>query len=81
MAVRDGSVEVLTALNRDDRRVKVVQFRRNFGKSAAYTAGFEHACGGIIITMDTDLQDDPAENPVVPRKLADGYDVVSGWKH
>src|SRR6478735_6451269 len=77
----DGSIEVLTALHRDDRRVKVVQFRRNFGKSAAYTAGFEHACGEFIITMDTDLQDDPAEIPLFLQKLADGYDVVSGWKH
>jgi glycosyltransferase involved in cell wall biosynthesis len=77
----DGSIEVLTALHRDDRRVKVVQFRRNFGKSAAYTAGFEHACGEFIITMDTDLQDDPAEIPLFLEKLADGYDVVSGWKH
>ncbi len=77
----DGSIEVLTALHREDPRVKVVQFRRNFGKSAAYSAGFEHAHGEFIITMDTDLQDDPAEIPLFLDKLAEGYDVVSGWKH
>jgi glycosyltransferase involved in cell wall biosynthesis len=77
----DGSMDVLTALHRDDPRVRVVQFRRNFGKAAAYSAGFEHARGEFVITMDTDLQDDPAEIPLFLEKLAQGYDVVSGWKH
>jgi glycosyltransferase involved in cell wall biosynthesis len=77
----DGSIEVLATLHRSDSRVKVVQFRRNFGKSAAYSAGFEQARGEFIITMDTDLQDDPAEIPAFLEKLAEAYDVVSGWKH
>jgi glycosyltransferase involved in cell wall biosynthesis len=77
----DGSIEVLTALHQSDPCVKVVQFRRNFGKSAAYSAGFEHARGTFIVTMDTDLQDDPAEIPLFLDKLNEGFDVVSGWKH
>jgi glycosyltransferase involved in cell wall biosynthesis len=77
----DGSIDVLATLYRSDNRVRVVQFRRNFGKSAAYTAGFAQARGEFIITMDTDLQDDPAEIPAFLEKLSDGYDVVSGWKH
>jgi glycosyltransferase involved in cell wall biosynthesis len=77
----DGSMEVLAQLHQNDPRVRVVQFRRNFGKSAAYSAGFEHARVEFIITMDTDLQDDPAEIPLFLEKLRDGYDVVSGWKH
>ena len=77
----DGSIEVLTALHQKDPRVRVVQFRRNFGKAAAYSAGFEQARGEFIITMDTDLQDDPAEIPLFLEQLERGYDVVSGWKH
>jgi glycosyltransferase involved in cell wall biosynthesis len=76
----DGSTDVLTELHRRDPRVKVVQFRRNFGKAAAYSAGFQHARGGFIVTMDTDLQDDPAEIPAFLDKLDQGFDVVSGWK-
>ena len=60
--------------------VKIIQFRRNFGKAAAYTAGFQHARGTYIITMDADLQDDPAEIPNLLAKLEEGYDLVSGWK-
>ena len=60
--------------------VKVIQFRRNFGKAAAYTAGFQRARGKYIITMDADLQDDPAEIPNLLAKLEEGYDLVSGWK-
>ena len=77
----DGSIDVLTGLHRQDPRVKVVQLRRNFGKSAAYSAGFERARGEFIITMDTDLQDDPAEIPAFLDKLDQGFDVVSGWKY
>jgi glycosyltransferase involved in cell wall biosynthesis len=77
----DGSIEVLTGLHREDPRVKVVQLRRNFGKSAAYSAGFERARGEFIVTMDTDLQDDPAEIPAFLDKLDQGFDVVSGWKY
>jgi glycosyltransferase involved in cell wall biosynthesis len=58
----------------------VVRFRRNYGKSAALAVGFDKAQGPIIITMDADLQDDPAEIPALRRKLEEGYDLVSGWK-
>lgn len=77
----DGSYEVLRRLHEQDPRVRVVQLRRNFGKSAAYSAGFRHARGDVVITMDTDLQDDPAEIPLFLDKLAEGYELVSGWKH
>jgi glycosyltransferase involved in cell wall biosynthesis len=77
----DGSSQVLEAIHERDDKVRVVQLRRNFGKSAAYTAGFEHARGEIVVTMDADLQDDPADIPGFLDKLAEGYDLVSGWKH
>lgn len=60
--------------------IKIIQFRRNFGKSDALSAGFEQAQGEIIITMDADLQDDPAEIPNLISKINEGYDLVSGWK-
>jgi len=77
----DGSLHVLAALQRDDPRVRVVQLRRTFGKAAAYSAGFDNARGAIVITMDTDLQDDPAEIPKFVEKIDEGYDMVVGWKH
>jgi glycosyltransferase involved in cell wall biosynthesis len=76
----DGSTDVLTGLHGEDPRVRVVQLRRNFGKAAAYSAGFDRARGEFIVTMDTDLQDDPAEIPAFLEKLDRGFDVVSGWK-
>lgn len=76
----DGSVTVLEELHASSPNVKVIQFRRNFGKAAAYTAGFTEAGGNIIITMDADLQDDPAEIPALVAKLDEGFDLVSGWK-
>jgi glycosyltransferase involved in cell wall biosynthesis len=77
----DGSFDKLAELCRADARVRIVQLRRNFGKSAAYSAGFDHARGDTIITLDTDLQDDPEEIPLFLDKLAEGYDMVVGWKH
>ena len=77
----DGSVDVLKKLRAADSRVRVVQFRRNFGKAAAYSAGFEQAKGEIIITMDTDLQDDPEEIPLFIDGIDKGFDMVIGWKH
>ena len=76
----DKSFQVLRDLKRVDRHIKVVRFRRNYGKSAALAVGFEKATGNIVITMDADLQDDPAEIPALKRELDDGYDLVSGWK-
>ncbi|MEE8131221.1 MAG: glycosyltransferase family 2 protein, partial [Vicinamibacterales bacterium] len=77
----DESFDVMAELHRSDDRVRVIRLRRNFGKAAAYSAGFEHARGDVVITMDTDLQDDPQEIPLLIEKIDEGYDLVSGWKH
>ena len=76
----DGSAQVLTRLHEADDRVKVVEFRRNFGKTAALTAGFRLSRGQIVITMDADLQDAPAEIGVLLGKLEEGYDLVAAWR-
>lgn len=76
----DGSPRVLQELRNRDRRVKIIRFRRNFGKSAALAVGFREAKGDIVITMDADLQDDPAEIPNLVNEIKKGYDLVSGWK-
>ncbi len=78
---KDHSFKVLRELYQRDRRVRVVRFRRNYGKSAALAAGFERARGQFIVTMDADLQDDPAEIKHLLEELKHGdYDLVSGWK-
>lgn len=76
----DGSLEKLRDIHNADSRVKVISFRKNFGKSAALNAGFQVAAGKYVVTLDADLQDDPAEIPNLIRKLEEGYDLVSGWK-
>ena len=76
----DGSMAVLEELHAAHAEIQVIQFRRNFGKAAAYTAGFQRAKGRFVVTMDADLQDDPAEIPGLLAKLDEGYDLVSGWK-
>jgi len=77
---RDGSWDAVRALAARDPRVRGIRLRRNFGKAAALTAGFEAARGEIVFTIDGDLQDDPAEIPRLLAQLEQGYDVVSGWK-
>ncbi len=77
---RDGGDLVVQALAHKDERVHLIQFRRNFGKSAALSAGFAAARGAIVVTMDADLQDDPAELPRFFEAIDAGADVVSGWK-
>ena len=77
----DNSLAVLRELHQEDPRIRVIQFRRNFGKAAALMAGFAQAKGEIIFTMDADLQDDPVEIPRFLEKLEEGYDLVSGWKY
>jgi glycosyltransferase involved in cell wall biosynthesis len=67
-------------LRQQDDRVRIVRFRRNFGQTAAFAAGFDRARGEIVITMDADLQNDPADIPKLLAKIDDGYDVVSGWR-
>jgi glycosyltransferase involved in cell wall biosynthesis len=76
----DGSYRELVRLHAAHLNVRVVRLRRNFGKAAALAAGIEVATGDVIVTMDADLQDDPAEIPNLLAKLDDGFDVVSGWK-
>ncbi len=77
---RDGTREALQNLTRTHPRVKAIHLRRNFGKAVALTVGFSEASGSLILTMDGDLQDDPAEIPRMIQKLSEGYDLVSGWK-
>jgi glycosyltransferase involved in cell wall biosynthesis len=76
----DGSWEVLRELAQEDGHVRAYSFRRNFGKSAALAVGFRKARGRFIVTMDADLQDDPSEIPRLLARLAEGWDLVNGWK-
>ena len=76
----DGSYRELVRLHAAHLNVRVVRLRRNFGKAAALAAGIDVAAGDVIVTMDADLQDDPAEIPNLLAKLDEGFDVVSGWK-
>ncbi len=76
----DNSFEVLSGLLEADDRVRIVRFRRNFGQTAALSAGFANARGEIIVAMDGDLQNDPADIPKMIEKLEEGFDVVSGWR-
>jgi glycosyltransferase involved in cell wall biosynthesis len=76
----DGSQEMLDSLAESDIRFKVVHLRRNFGQTAAIMAGIDHCTGNIIVTMDADLQNDPADINHLLRKLDEGCDVVSGWR-
>ena len=82
--VNDGSTDAsearLADVARADARFKVIHLRRNFGQTAAMMAGIDHARGDIIIPMDGDLQNDPADIPRLLAKLDEGYDVVSGWR-
>jgi glycosyltransferase involved in cell wall biosynthesis len=84
IAIDDGSTDMsfarLRALAREDPRLRIVRFRRNFGQTAAFTAGFDRAHGDVVITIDADLQNDPADIPNLLAKLSEGYDVVSGWR-
>ncbi len=76
----DGSFDVLSVLATDDVRVKVVQLRRNYGQTPALQAGIAHSTGAILVTMDGDLQNDPADIPMLLKHLDEGYDVVLGWR-
>lgn len=76
----DGSSSRLDELAASDERVKIVRFRRNYGQTAAMHAGIQHAGGEIVVTLDGDLQNDPADIPLMVRKLDEGYDLVHGWR-
>ncbi len=77
---KDQTFPILEKIHQNDSNVKVIKFRGNFGQSAAMAAGFEAACGDVVIAMDGDLQNDPGDIPVLLEKLNKGYDVVSGWR-
>jgi len=78
---RDGSLAELEKLaEQDPARVRVIALRRNFGQTAAIAAGIDHSTGAIVVLMDADLQNDPIDIPMMLEKLAEGYDVVSGWR-
>lgn len=76
----DDSLEKLRALHKKDKRAKVINFRKNFGQSAAIAAGFDYCGGDIVVTLDGDLQNDPADIPTVVEKVMEGYDIVNGWR-
>jgi glycosyltransferase involved in cell wall biosynthesis len=76
----DGSFETLKKLHLGDSRLKVVRLRRNFGQAAAFAAGFDESAGQIVVSMDADLQFDPADIRKLLDKMAEGYDIVSGWR-
>jgi len=76
----DESYNIMRKLADEDNRVSIIHFFKNFGKADALSEGFKKANGGIIITIDADLQDDPAEIPRLLEKIQEGWDVVSGWK-
>lgn len=77
---RDGSAGVMGELAREDENIRVIRFGVNYGKATALDAGFRRSRGDVVFTMDADLQDDPSEIPNFLAKLAEGYDLVSGWK-
>ena len=82
--VDDGSTDrtpaILEEIAKKDRKVKVIEFARNFGQTPAMVAGMDYATGDVIITMDGDLQNDPKDIPKLLQKIEEGYDVVSGWR-
>lgn len=77
---RDRSFEVLLALRAADPHVRIVRFRRNFGQTPAMAAGFEYSRGRVVVTLDADLQNDPADIPTLVARLDAGFDVVVGWR-
>ena len=77
---QDDTYKILQEIHEHDRRVNLVRLRRNFGQTAALKAGFDFARGEIIVSMDGDLQHDPAEIPLFLEKMKEGYDIVSGWR-
>src|ERR1700688_314125 len=76
----DESFQILSRLQAADSRLRVIRFRRNFGQTAAFAAGFAHARGRLIVTSDGDLQNDPRDIPAMIVTLESGYDIVCGWR-
>jgi glycosyltransferase involved in cell wall biosynthesis len=77
---KDNSFEVLKSFAEKDSRIKVINFRKNYGQTAAINAGLQHASGDIIVLMDSDLENLPSDIPSMLNKLNEGFDVVSGWR-
>jgi glycosyltransferase involved in cell wall biosynthesis len=77
----DGSLNTLREIQQKDSNVRVIQFRRNFGQTAALAAGFAIARGQVIVTLDADCQNDPKDIPIMLKKLEEGYDLVCGWRY
>jgi glycosyltransferase involved in cell wall biosynthesis len=77
----DDTVAIATQIARIDSRLRIVKFRRNYGQTPAMAAGIEHARGEILITMDGDLQNDPADIELLLRQIEAGFDIVVGWRH
>jgi len=77
---KDNTQNILEEINKKDKKIRFIQFRKNFGQTPALKAGFENSKGDLIITMDGDLQNDPKDIPRLIKKLEEGYDVVSGWR-
>ena len=76
----DNSFDILAKLQKTDAKIRVICFRKNFGQTAALSAGFAHARGKVIVAIDADLQNDPADIPEMIARLDEGFDVVSGWR-
>jgi glycosyltransferase involved in cell wall biosynthesis len=78
---KDSSLQVLQGIYaKDKKRVRLVELRRNFGQTAAIAAGIDHSAGDIVVMLDADMQNDPADIPMMLDKIDEGYDVVSGWR-
>jgi len=78
---QDGTLDRLLEIEAGDPRLRVLRLRRNFGQTAAFSAGFDHARGDVVVTSDGDLQNDPADIPMLVAKLDEGFDLVCGWRH
>ena len=77
----DGGVNLLKELSEEIPQIRIVQLRRNFGQTAAMAAGLDHSSGEVVVTIDADRQNDPADIPAMVDKLDEGYDLVCGWRH
>ncbi|MCK5395823.1 MAG: glycosyltransferase family 2 protein [Gammaproteobacteria bacterium] len=78
---KDRTVATASVLAKQDKRLRIIKFRRNYGQTPAMAAGIDNAVGKILVTMDGDLQNDPDDIPELVHKVKDGYDIVVGWRH
>ncbi|MBM3285726.1 MAG: glycosyltransferase family 2 protein, partial [Candidatus Aminicenantes bacterium] len=82
--VDDGSTDdswaILQSIQQKEPRIKLIRLRKNFGQTAALSAGFDYAAGEIVVSLDADLQNDPRDIPLLIAKIEEGYDIVSGWR-